>query len=180
MIENSLETGISTTPLSDVGMPIQPGAQCPDGIIQVHHTQLIEPTERLKRGQNRFGTICRAHIVTRCCDMTCVQTEAKSFRLFHPVSNPSQVTEIVAQVGARPGGGLQTGHDLITGCFLMKLVQGVNDSIQATFFVGRGGCAEWMWFSTAQRLSQMRAGMRHQKRDREGGTSLDFISLQGE
>lgn len=58
MIENSLETGISTTPFSDMGMTIQPGTQRPDGVIEVHHTQLIEATQSLKRGQNGFRTLC--------------------------------------------------------------------------------------------------------------------------
>ena len=44
MIENSLETGISTTPFSDMGMPIQPGTKRSDGVIEVHHTQLIQAT----------------------------------------------------------------------------------------------------------------------------------------
>ena len=58
MIENSLETGIATTPFSDMGMPIQSGTKRPDGVIEVHYTQLIEAAQSLKRGQNGFGTLC--------------------------------------------------------------------------------------------------------------------------
>jgi hypothetical protein len=118
---------------ADRSMTVEPASQRRPGVVQMKGPDAIQADPPLQLLQGVLVSFGAHEVVAGGQQMAGVEADSEPLRAPHPIQDPGQVLEAVAERGALARGDLQQGHDRQSFSPLEGEVEALCDGVKAGF-----------------------------------------------